>query len=452
MPNKELLIDNSLTNYSLEYNLFKSSTCFSPLLKWDFDSPTKDHIQQLNTLFSAAGASPEFHALLFHTDFRQHIKAIDQLSQLLDTPGGSEATFVNVDIILRWIVLRFFETNPVVLGRCMDYLTKLFVQMSESGVNLSEHEGGSFLPYLVMKVGDPKDMIRQSIRGIMKLVVNLYPPSRLFTYLTNGIKAKTNKTRQECLDEMGSLIDRFGLNVCQPSVPVAIKLIAQQIGDRDSGVRSAALNSLLSAYAIVGEQLWKIIGDVRNNLFLCTLVFDIFDCIPEKERSMLEERIKRSGHVPAPENFEPKAVARPSTARRNHARQTILNALLRTSPDTASAITMVVTAISSNDLLVSCHALAEIDTVLKDEKWYLLLNHVNQILMLITMQLRQLFNRPTLGREASRETLRELIQSLLHMMLDERTTEMPVGINVIRSINALFVRILETANGTRILR
>ncbi|CAH8828703.1 unnamed protein product [Trichobilharzia szidati] len=503
------------------------------LLKWDFDSPTKDHVQQLNTLFSAAGASPEFHALLFHTDFRQHIKAIDQLSQLLDTPEGAEATLVNVDIILRWIVLRFFETNPVVLGRCMDYLTKLFVQMSESGANLSEHEGGSFLPYLVMKVGDPKDMIRQSIRGIMKLVVNLYPPSRLFTYLTNGIKAKTNKTRQECLDEMGSLIDRFGLNVCQPSVPVAIKLIAQQIGDRDSGVRSAALNSLLSAYAIVGEQLWKIIGD-----------------IPEKERSMLEERIKRSGHVPAPENFEPKAVARPSTARRepsdsrrpaepvpqeyhrqqpvsaahakaramlnelgdlspekaptmppliqldadindlfqpvempalkNHARQTILNALLRTSPDTASAITMVVTAISSNDLLVSCHALAEIDTVLRDEKWYLLLNHVNQILMLITMQLRQvtsryfgdpsvtedqlcklmqshlsalesLFNRPTLGREASRETIRELIQSLLHMMLDERTVEMPVGNNVIRSINALFVRILETANGTRIL-
>lgn len=46
-------------------------------------------------------------------------------------------------------------------------------------------------------------------------------------------------------------------------------------------------------------------------------------------------------------------------------RQPVLNALLRTSPDTASAITMVVTAISSNDLLISCHALAEIDTVLR---------------------------------------------------------------------------------------
>ncbi|CAH8448402.1 unnamed protein product [Schistosoma bovis] len=506
------------------------------LLKWDFDAPTKDHIQQLSTLFTAAGTAPEFHALLFHTDFKQHIKAIEQLSQLLDTTEGCEATVINVDIILRWIVLRFFETNPVVLGRCMDYLTKLFVFMSESGANLSEHEGGSFLPYLVMKVGEPKDIIRQNIRGILKLVVNLYPPSRLFTFLTNGTKAKTSKTRQECLDEMGSLIDRFGLNVCQPSIPVAIKLIAQQIGDRDSGVRSAALNALLSAYAVIGEQIWKVIGD-----------------IPEKERSMLEERIKRAGQIPinTVDNFEPKTPSvRPSTARRDpsdsrnplepvpnefrrqqpvsaahararamlnelgdlspekapcmppliqldadindlfqpveipalkaHVRQPVLNALLRTSPDTASAITMVVTAISSNDLLISCHALAEIDTVLRDEKWYLLLNHVNQVLMLITMQLRQvtsryfgdpsvseeqlhtlirshlatiesLFSRPTLGREASRETLRELSQSLLQMMLDERTAEMSSGENVIRSINALFVLILEASNGTRIL-
>ncbi|KAH8851107.1 Cytoskeleton-associated protein 5 [Schistosoma japonicum] len=418
----------------------------------------------------------------------------------------------------------------------MDYLIKLFVYMSECGANLSEHEGGSFLPYLVMKAGDPKDIIRQNIRAIMKLIANLYPPSRLFTFLTNGIKAKTSKTRQECLDEMGSLIDRFGLNVCQPSIPVAIKLIAQQIGDRDSGVRSAALNALLSAYAVIGEQIWKIIGD-----------------IPEKDRSMLEERIKRAGQLPtnATDSFEPKtSVMRPSTARREpsdsrnplesvpneyrrqqpvsaahararamlnelgdlspekapnmpsliqldadindlfqpvelpplktHVRQPVLNALLRTSPDTASAITMVVTAISSNDLLISCHALAEIDTVLRDEKWYLLLNHVNQVLMLITMQLRQvtsryfgdpsvsedqlhtlirshlatiesLFSRPTLGREASRETLRELTQSLLQMMLDERTGEMSSGENVIRSINALFVLILEASNGTRIL-
>lgn len=66
----------------------------------------------------------------------------------------------------------------------------------------------------------------------------------------------------ECLEEMGSLLDRFGISVCQPSAPVALKTIAQQIGDRDSGVRSAALNALVSAHVIIGDQLWKILNSV----------------------------------------------------------------------------------------------------------------------------------------------------------------------------------------------
>lgn len=74
------------------------------------------------------------------------------------------------------------------------------------------------------------------------------------------------------------MIDHFGLNVCQPSPAASLKILAAQISDRDSGVRTAALNALVCVYAIVGEPLWKMLGQM-----------------PEKERSMLEERIKRSG-------------------------------------------------------------------------------------------------------------------------------------------------------------
>ncbi|VDP93015.1 unnamed protein product [Echinostoma caproni] len=209
----------------------------------------------------------------------------------------------------------------------------------------------------------------------------------------------------ECLEEMGSLIERFGINICQPSVPVALKAIAQQIGDRDSGVRSAALNALVAAYCITGEQIWKLIGSLSD-----------------KDRSMLEERIKRAGRQPAPPpadvpemrprtmsssrgNRESSAPRRAydtapmerqppmSSARaRAHAMLSELGDLSpekppnmppliqleseiddlfkpiempALNPDTASAITMVVTAISSSDLLISCRALAEVDTVLR---------------------------------------------------------------------------------------
>ncbi|VEL07384.1 unnamed protein product [Protopolystoma xenopodis] len=162
-------------------------------------------------------------------------------------------------------------------------------------------------------------------------------------------------------------------------------------------------------------------------------------------------------------------------------RQTFAGLLLRTSPDTASAITMVITQISSNDMETSCHALAQIDAVIQDDKWDLLTSHVNQFLMLVTIQLKQvvtryfsdpttppeqlsllikallatthsLFSRSQLAKEASRETLRELFYNMLTLMHDGRTAEMIDGCQVINTINVLCGRILEQSNCTRILR
>ena len=66
----------------------------------------------------------------------------------------------------------------------------------------------------------------------------------------------------ECLAELGFLISKFGMEVCQPSPPKALKEMATQIGDRDNGVRSAALDAIVEAYNIVGEQVYKLIGRV----------------------------------------------------------------------------------------------------------------------------------------------------------------------------------------------
>uniref|UniRef100_A0A0X3NYS1 TOG domain-containing protein n=2 Tax=Schistocephalus solidus TaxID=70667 RepID=A0A0X3NYS1_SCHSO len=528
------------------------------LLKWDFDAPSRDHVQQLNQLFLAAGASPDLHSCLFHTDFKQHIRALETLTRLLDgawtAVDGEAATRANLDLILRWIVLRFFETNPAVLARCLEYILKVFGRLSESEANLTEYEATAFLPYLVMKVGDPKDNIRRDIRAIFRIVVTIFPPARFYPFLVNGLKSKVNKARQECLEEIGCMIEQFGLNVCQPSPAASLKVLAGQISDRDSGVRTAALNSLVAAYAIVGEALWKMLGE-----------------LPEKDRSMLEERIKRAGrpstaasnttskrsaserppggrretadlrqtngHVPQgqqpyldalrpaagtnqpasvhsiayakaqnllselgdlnPEHaaeipnllefdkdineiFKPFEVPELKCIAKTRTTQPALNVLLRTSPDAASAITMVVTQISSNDPNIACYALAQIDALIQSDKWQLLMGHTNQIIMLITIQLRQintrffddpsisanhlvcllrsllvvmqsLFKRSLLARECSRESLKEFIYAVLHVMVHEKTAELPEGGSIIRVINALTLSIIDESNSTRVL-
>lgn len=93
----------------------------------------------------------------------------------------------------------------------------------------------------------------------------------------DGLKTKNARQRTECLDELGFLIESYGLTACQPSPQVALKEIAKHISDRDNSVRNAALNSVVKAYFLAGDNIYKLIGNLT-----------------EKDLSMLDERIKRS--------------------------------------------------------------------------------------------------------------------------------------------------------------
>lgn len=99
-------------------------------------------MQQLNQLFLTAGASADLHACLFHSDFKQHIKAIDVFTRLFEgawsSVDGDAVTRANLDLILRWMVLRFFETSPAVLakGKLPFWATQLFLNKFQKRPNI----------------------------------------------------------------------------------------------------------------------------------------------------------------------------------------------------------------------------------------------------------------------------------------------------------------------------
>ena len=68
----------------------------------------------------------------------------------------------------------------------------------------------------------------------------------------------------ECLDQLGSLIENYGVSVCQPTPSAALKEVAKQIADRDNSVRNAALNCIVQAYFLQGERIFKLIGQVSK--------------------------------------------------------------------------------------------------------------------------------------------------------------------------------------------
>jgi cytoskeleton-associated protein 5 len=122
-------------------------------------------------------------------------------------------------------------------------------------------------------VGDPKETIRAKFRGIFRQIVRLYPASKLFLYVMKGLESKNSRVRVECLDFLAGLIQKNGLNVCVPSK--VFPAIGNQLADRDAGVRNAALGVIVAAHTFVRDGIFKFLK------------------ISEKEKSLIEERLKR---------------------------------------------------------------------------------------------------------------------------------------------------------------
>ncbi|KAG7190528.1 hypothetical protein KM043_006629 [Ampulex compressa] len=245
------------------------------ILKWNFTVPREEFVDLLKELMITANISKILITNMFHSDFRYHLKAIESLTE--DLPHNLKALVANLDLILKWMTLRFFDTNPSVLLKGLDYLQLVFNLLIEDEYHMLDVEANSFIPYLIIKIGDPKDAVRNAVRGLLKQIALIYPLSKLFSYVMVGLKSKNARQRSECLDQLGLLIKSYGVSVCQPSPSVALKEIAEQIADRDNSVRNAALNCIAEAYFMQGERVLKLIGRIS-----------------EKDLSLLNERIKRA--------------------------------------------------------------------------------------------------------------------------------------------------------------
>nr|XP_024218942.1 protein mini spindles [Halyomorpha halys] len=244
-------------------------------LRWNFVTPRTEFFDLLREQMTVANVNKTLVAHMFHNDFRYHIRAIDALTE--DLPSNKEALISNLDLILRWMTLRFFDTNPSVLLKGLEYLNLVFSVLIEEEYSMMDSEASSFFPYLILKVGDPKDTVRNSVRAILKQISAVYPVSKQFFYVMEGLKSKNARQRSECLEQLSWLIENYGVSVCNPSPAGALKEIAKQIADRDTSVRNAALNCVVTAYFLEGEKTLKWVGQIS-----------------EKDMSLLEERIKRA--------------------------------------------------------------------------------------------------------------------------------------------------------------
>ncbi|XP_028287106.1 cytoskeleton-associated protein 5 isoform X2 [Parambassis ranga] len=470
------------------------------ILKWNFITPRDEYLQQLKAQMSTCLAKWLLDEL-FHSDFQRHVKAISVMIERLESE--SEATLSCLDLILKWFTLRFYDTNTTVLMKVLEYLKLLFAMLDRENYHLTEYEANSFIPYLILKVGESKDVVRKDVRAILGMMCKVYPASKVFPFLMEGAKSKNSKQRTECLEELGCLIKGYGMNVCQPTPAKSLKDIAVHIGDRDTSVRNAALNAVVAAYNVCGDQVYKLLGTLS-----------------EKDMSMLEERIKRSvKKTPAappkqavterpqrepPTNPNATIIRKPAQEdpnKLNHARQNAQHSetsipkefkldldtieadmdrnrvyelpeliqhdldwmmepipipKLKTRPfgfhyddlhySTASTINFVISQVASSDINTSIQALAQIDEVLQQEdKAEVMVAHIDQFLIATVMQLRLIYNTHMANDQLDKKDLIKLYSCIICNMVSlfsMETLAKEASMGVLKDLLHSFVMLL----------
>ncbi|KFO85503.1 Cytoskeleton-associated protein 5 [Buceros rhinoceros silvestris] len=443
------------------------------VLKWNFATPRDEYTEQLKTQMSSCVAK-WLQDEMFHADFQHHNKALAVMIEHLESE--KDGVINCLDLILKWLTLRFFDTNTSVLMKTLEYLKLLFSLLSQEEYHLTENEASSFIPYLILKVGEPKDVIRKDVRAILNRMCLIYPASKMFTFIMEGTKSKNSKQRAECLEELGCLVESYGMNVCQPTPGKALKEMATHIGDRDNTVRNAALNTIVTVYNVHGDQVFKLIGNLS-----------------EKDMSMLEERIKRSAKRPSaapvrqaeekPQRTQNistttsmlrKGPAEDMSSKLNqnrnmgshsetthtvprefqldldeiendngtvrcempalvqHKLDDIFEPVLIPEPkiravsphfddmrsNTASTINFVISQVASGDINTSIQALAQIDEVLRQEdKAEAMSGHIDQFLIATFMQLRLIYNTHMADEKLDKDEIVKLYSCIIGSMI-----------------------------------
>ncbi|OMH83988.1 Cytoskeleton-associated protein 5 [Zancudomyces culisetae] len=309
--------------------------------RWQFsESPRPELVtylhEQMNMHFSS-----QLINLLFsqgHYRDRDYVNGLAQLDEFITKPGSvslmkygvdsgyvAESVAANVDLLFKYISVRLYDTQPTTVLKSLELLSNIFEMMLLSNNNnnnnnknnktegegegeneelmtiermFSDYEMHLLVPHLINRFGDAKEAVRTKVKTlVLKVITKLYPPSKLFNMIAEyGIKnnSRNARMRQESLDALTCL----KLSVICQQLNKLVPLIAQQIKDRDNSVRVASLNCLVAigiqlnnnnnnnnSYGGGGGggggggevELWKLIGPIA-----------------EKEKIMLQERIKRS--------------------------------------------------------------------------------------------------------------------------------------------------------------
>ncbi|KAI3637761.1 hypothetical protein MIR68_004410 [Amoeboaphelidium protococcarum] len=257
--------------------------------RWQSTQSQAEYIEQLQSACSQA-FSEDLTKLLFdkgHSQDKSHMAAVNIIDKALsfDTESAWSAEYsiqqqqslaLNVsDLILKYVSVRLNDTNTVMTIKCLEIVQKIVDLMEQAdNYRVTDYDIDCIFSALSSKLGDAKENIRQQSRTIVRKIGILYPASKCMPYLIQALESKNARQRAECLEEIRYFIQRNGVQVCNASKQ--FPLVAVLLSDRDSTVRSGAINFFVDMYEHYADEMFKYMGEISA-----------------REKSFIMDRLKR---------------------------------------------------------------------------------------------------------------------------------------------------------------
>ena len=81
------------------------------------------------------------------------------------------------------------------LSKTLDVVERIVSVIDTANLRLSEAEAQAFLPHFVQRAGELKESMRAKVRHIYRQLCRIYPASKIFGFLLDGLKCKASSAR-----------------------------------------------------------------------------------------------------------------------------------------------------------------------------------------------------------------------------------------------------------------
>ncbi|XWS16703.1 hypothetical protein CRYUN_Cryun34aG0113700 [Craigia yunnanensis] len=456
--------------------------------RFKFEEPRTDQIQDLENDMMKYFRE-DLHRRLLSTDFKKQVDGLEMLQKAL--PSIGKEIIEVLDILLRWFVLQFCKSNTTCLLKVLEFLPELFDSLKGEAYALTELEAAIFLPCLIEKVGHNIVKVREKMRDLMKQIVQMYSAAKTYPYILEGLCSKNNRTRIECVDLVGFLIDHHGAEISGQLK--SLQIVASLTAERDGEIRKAALNTLATGYKILGEDIWRYVGkltDAQKSMLDDRFKWRVREMEKRREgrpgeaRAALRHSVRENGPDVADQSGEVSQSVSGSIFARKNYEQPDLNMERHLMPlllagvngptnwnEALDIISFGSPEQSVEGMKVVCHELTQatndpegslIDELVKDADRLVscLANKVaktfdfslngasSRSCKYVLNTLMQTFQNKRFAHAVKENTLDNLITELLLWLLDERVPHTDDGSQLLKALNVLMLKILDNADRT----